>query len=220
MHGAIAASLMCADLLHLKRDIEEMEAAGIEYLHFDIMDGDFVPNFTLGFDLVKIVREATRIPVDVHLMINRPELHIASIDAGPGDIISVHAETTRQLQRALDLVRAKGCKVGLAINPGTVLSTIEDLLPEIDMLLLMTVSPGFAGQKLIPYTIDKIAAAKKLITDRGLAVEIQVDGNVSYENARKMRAAGADIFVAGTSSVFMKDRTIAEGAGLLREAIL
>ena len=220
MNGSISASLMCADLLHLERDIRLMEEAGIEYLHFDIMDGDFVPNFTLGFDLIRIVRAATKIPVDVHLMINRPELHIASVDAGPGDIICVHAETTKQLQRALDLIRAKGCRVGLAINPATALCTVEDMLPEIDMLLLMTVSPGFAGQKLIPHTIQKIADAKKFIEARGLAVEIQVDGNVSLENARKMRDAGADIFVAGSSGLFIKGKTIAEGSRLLREAII
>ena len=219
MPGMISASLMCADLLNLQRDIAEMEKEGVEYLHFDVMDGDFVPNFTLGFDLVRTVRESSRIPVDIHLMINRPEVHIPAIAAGPSDIITVHYESSRQIQRALDLIRAKGCLVGLAINPATGLRLIEEILPEIDLLLLMTVNPGFAGQKLIPYTLEKIAAARELADRKSLPLQIEADGNVSLENARKMREAGADIFVAGSSGMFIKGTAIAQGVRSLREVI-
>ena len=210
---------MCADLLNIGRDLAELEASGVEYLHLDVMDGSFVPNFTLGFDIINALHAKSSVPLDVHLMINNPEFHIANIRANPQDIITVHYESTPQLQRAMDLIRAKDCLVGLALNPATPLCMVDELLGEIDMLLVMTVSPGFSGQKLVEHTLGKITAAREMISRKNLPVMIEVDGNVSIENAKKMKVAGADIFVAGTSSVFVPGKTIGQGMQSLRVPI-
>lgn len=203
MGGKISPSIMCADFKHLEDNIKILEKAGVEYLHFDIMDGSFVPNFTLGPDLMKCVREITSIPFDIHLMIQRPENHIALFDIRPGDIITVHQESTVHLQRTLQKIKDCGGRPAVALNPATSILSIEDVLDDVLVILIMTVNPGFAGQKLVPATIKKIAKLRKYLDDNAYNhIEIEVDGNVSYENAKKMRDAGAEIFVAGTSSIF------------------
>jgi ribulose-phosphate 3-epimerase len=220
MGGKIAPSIMCADLLHLARDIKALERAGVEYLHFDIMDGDFVPNFTLGPDLVKSVRRVTDVPFDIHLMIQRPEDHIDLFDLRPGDFVSIHQESTVHLQRTLQKIVDVGGRAAVALNPATSIYTIQDILDDVDMVLLMTVNPGFAGQKLIPSTLDKIRRLKKYLLDNGRNdIQIEVDGNVSLQSASMMRAAGADIFVAGTSSIFAEGIDIAQGVNKLRSCI-
>ncbi len=216
----ISPSMMCADALNLGVTLKEFEANGIEYLHIDIMDGSFVPNFTLGTDYCRMLKAATNIPLDIHMMIEKPEERLDWFPFGEGDMVSVHAESTRHLQKVLAAIKAKGAKAYAAINPATPLAAIEEVICDLDGVLVMTVNPGFAGQKLVPQTLDKITKVRKMLDKAGKEeAEIEVDGNVSFENAEKMSRAGANIFVAGTSSVFTSKFTLSEGVRMLREAV-
>ena len=220
MNGKIAPSMMCADIGKLRETLELFERTGIEYLHIDVMDGVFVKNFTLGTDYCKNLRKMTKIPLDIHLMITEPEWKIAWFDPQPGDYVSVHAESTNHLQRALAAVKACGAKAMAALNPATPLNVLDYVLDDIDGVLLMTVNPGFAGQKLVPQTLKKITDCRNYLNERGYShVEIEVDGNVSFENAKKMCEAGADIYICGTSSVFCKDASIEENIKIMRACI-
>jgi len=220
MAGKISASVMCANLAHLEDDIRKLEKAGIEYVHVDIMDGSFVPNFTFGTDFCEALRAMTTLPLDIHLMIQKPEIHIAAFKPRPGEYVCVHQEATVHLQRTLALIKSFGAKAAVAINPATPINAIEDVLADVDMVLVMTVNPGYAGQKLVPQTLDKIARLRRFMDERGFEnIKIEVDGNVSFENAAKMRKAGADIFVAGSSSVFIKELGIEKGSLELRKYI-
>ena len=203
MKSMISPSMMCIDFAHLEDSINLLSKLNVEYLHFDIMDGDFVPNYTLGPDFMKAVREISSIPFDIHLMIQRPEDKLSYFDIRPGDIVCVHQESTVHLQRVLQRIRDMGAKAAVALNPATPISSLEEVLDDIDVILIMTVNPGFAGQKLIPAAIGKIRHLREYLDARGYQrIPIEVDGNVSFENAGLMRAAGADIFVAGSSSLF------------------
>ena len=216
----ISPSMMCVDFMNVKGELATMEKHGIEYLHIDIMDGEFVNNYTLGTDFCKVMKKNSSIPLDIHLMIEKPENKLSWFEFGEGDYVSVHYESTKHIQRALQQIKQRGAKPMIALNPATPLEVLEWVLPDIDAVLLMTVNPGFAGQKLVPQTLEKITACRKFLDERGYEnVEIEVDGNVSFENARKMSDAGADIFVAGSSSMFAKDITLDEGIEKLREAI-
>jgi ribulose-phosphate 3-epimerase len=206
---------MCADFMNLGRDIKELEKYGIDYLHIDIMDGSFVPNYTLGTDFVSSVKKNAGIPLDIHLMIDEPERKTEWFDFGEGDCVSIHYEATKHAQRTLQKIKDRGAKAMLAINPATPLCVVEDVYADIDAVLIMTVNPGYAGQKLVPQTIDKIKRAKITYPD----IEIEVDGNVSFENAKLMSRAGADIFVAGSSSLFMKGKNLDETIQMLKESI-
>lgn len=218
MSKKISPSLMCCDFMNLKEQLDVFKNENIEYLHIDIMDGSFVPNFTLGVDFVNQIKKQTSIPVDIHFMVNEPEIKIDWFNLSEGDIVSVHAESTKHLQRVLTKIKEKGARAFVAINPATPIYMIEEVLDDIDGVLLMTVNPGFAGQKLIKSTIEKIKKLKSFLISAGKNnVEIMVDGNVSFENARMMSDAGADIFVAGTSSVFNGD--ISNGIKKLRQSI-
>ncbi|WP_217592264.1 ribulose-phosphate 3-epimerase [Cohnella sp. GbtcB17] len=220
MGGKIAPSLMCADFLHLEQTLSALDRAGVDYLHIDIMDGAFVPNFTLGPDFVHAVRQATRIPLDFHLMVDHPERHLHLFPVQEGDIVSVHQESTPHLQRTLQQIKSLGARASVALNPATSVLSIEDVLDDVDLILVMTVNPGFAGQKLVPATLQKISRLKKYLEERDCGhIEIEVDGNVSMENAKKMRQAGADIFVAGTSSVFKPGADLVALTQALREAV-
>ena len=220
MKNKISPSMMCADALNLGSTLKEFEKNGIEYLHIDIMDGTFVPNFTLGTDYCKILKNATSIPLDIHLMIEKPEERLDWFPIGENDMVSVHAESTKHLQKVLRAIKDKGAKAFAALNPATPICFLEEVLDDIDGILIMTVNPGFAGQKLVPQTLDKITRVRTLLDENGKkASEIEVDGNVSFENAEKMKKAGADIFVAGTSSVFKKDLTLSNGIIKLRSFI-
>ncbi|MDR1253117.1 MAG: ribulose-phosphate 3-epimerase [Treponema sp.] len=199
----LSPSMMCADLFRLADTIRTFEDMRVPYLHIDVMDGVFVPNFMLGTCVVKQIREATAIPLDIHLMVEEPGEKLEWFTPQPGEYVSIHAESTRHLQRVLSKIRMLGAKPMVAINPATPLVMIEDVLPDIDAVLLMTVNPGFAGQKLVPQTLEKIRRLRTFLNDCGHeSVEIEVDGNVSLENALKMRTAGANIFVAGSSLLF------------------
>ncbi len=220
MKSLISPSLMCADFFKLGEELKKLEDNGIEYLHIDIMDGEFVPNYTLGTDFIKKLKAVTKIPLDVHMMVTRPENKLDWIPFGEGDYVSVHYEASVHLHRALSMIRARGGKTMLALNPGTPLSVIEEVLPELDAILVMTVNPGFAGQKLVESTLDKIRRLRKYLDENGYThVEIECDGNVSFENAKRMREAGANIFVAGTSSIYAKTGSFEENIQKLREAI-
>lgn len=216
----ISASVMCADFLHLERVVRELEASGADFLHFDIMDGHFVPNFTMGPDILKSIRGETDIPFDTHLMVYEPERYIETFIQAGSDLVVIHVEACRHLHRTIDLIRGNGAQAGVAINPATPLSALDYLLDEVDVVLIMAVDPGFVGQTMIPSAIGKIRRLKQKIDEARLGVQIQVDGNVSFENAPKMVLAGADILVAGTSSVFRRDMTIAEGMEALRKCAL
>jgi len=211
---------MCVDFFGLKEAVTNFEKCEIELIHVDIMDGEFVPNFTLGTDFIKALKKNTDIPLDIHLMINDPESKLDWFEFGEGDYVSVHAESTRHLHKAISSIRARGAKAMVAINPGTPISAIECVLDEIDAVLVMTVNPGFAGQKLVRSTLKKIKELREHLDRCGYShVEIEVDGNVSYENAALMNEAGANIFVAGTSSIFAKDGDIFSNTKKFREII-
>ncbi len=220
MKKKLSPSVMCADFMQLKETLAEFERLGIEYLHVDIMDGHFVSNYTLGTDFVKILKANTAIPLDIHLMVENPENVLDWFAFGEGDYVSVHWESTRHLQKVLSAIRSRGAKSMVAINPATPISFLENVLDDIDAVLVMTVNPGFAGQKLVPSTLKKIADLRRYLDDNGYGhVEIEVDGNVSFENAKRMSAAGANIFVGGTSSIFQKDRPLEYGITELRRHI-
>ncbi len=220
MEKKLSPSIMCVDFFELKETIKEFERLGIEYLHIDIMDGHFVSNYTLGTDFAKELKKNSSIPLDIHLMVENPENVINWFEFSEGDYVSVHAESTRHLQKALAAIREKGGKPMVAINPATPICMIENVLDDIDAVLVMTVNPGFAGQKLVKSTLKKISDLRKYLDENGYShIEIEVDGNVSFENARLMSEAGANIFVAGTSSVFNKDFSLEYGVDKIRKCI-
>ena len=212
--------MMCADIFALGETLKTFEKNGVSYLHIDIMDGEFVPNFTLGTDYCRIMKKATSIPLDIHLMINDPEKKLSWFDFREGDIVSVHFESTKHPYLALQMIRERGAKAFLAINPGTAASVILPMLSVMDGVLVMTVNPGFAGQKLAESTLSKISEVRALAEAAGKTdLLIETDGNVSFENAIRMSRAGADIFVAGTSAVFRKDMTLEEGLKKLQTCV-
>ena len=218
MKKMISPSMMCADIFTLGDTVGVFEQNGVDYLHIDVMDGEFVPNFTLGTDYCRRMKQSCAIPLDIHLMINDPEKKLSWFDFGENDIVSVHFESTKHPYLALQMIRQRGAKAFLAINPGTAASVILPMLSVMDGVLVMTVNPGFAGQKLAESTLAKISEVRALAEAAGKGdLLIEVDGNVSFENAVRMSRAGADIFVAGTSAVFRKDMTLAEGLETLRD---
>ena len=204
-------SLMCTNYVSLKKEVEKMERLGVDYLHIDVMDGKFVPNFALGTDFIKMMRRMTDIPMDIHLMIENPQHYIDALSIKPGDMVSVHAESTTNIVRLADVIAQKGAKVLIALNPGTSLSVLDYLYERIDGVLIMTVEPGYAGQKLIPETLKKISLVKKQfdIYKKHNAI-IEVDGNISLENFDKMIPMGANTFVLGSSGCFINGLFVEE----------
>lgn len=199
----ISASMMCADLVNLRETIEIFEKNGMDYLHIDVMDGEFVPNFGLGVDYIRGLRSLTNIPLDLHLMIRNPEYKLQWIGIQKTDIVTIHYESTYQVQRALDWLEPYECKRFLAINPATPIYVLEEVLDYIDGINLLMVNPGFAGQKIVKSTLHKAEKLQNFLREHGREdIIIEVDGNITPENGARLRKSGASIFVAGTSSIF------------------
>jgi ribulose-phosphate 3-epimerase len=200
---ALAPSVLSADFGHLAEEIRSAESGGARLLHLDVMDGHFVPNLTIGPPVVQSIRRATRLPLDVHLMIEDPDQYLERFIRAGADMISVHQEAVRHLNRTVTFIRECGAAAGVALNPSTPLSLLDEILPDLDYVLLMSVNPGFGGQRFIPSVLAKITELKRTIEERGLRARIEVDGGVGEDNIVNLYRAGAEIFVAG-SAVFGK----------------
>ena len=213
----IAPSILSADFSRLGEEIAAVEAAGADWIHVDVMDGRFVPNITIGPVVVASIRKATRLPFDVHLMIESPERFIDGFAGAGADTITVHVEAAAHLHRTVAMIREKGLRAGVSLNPATPLALVEPILPDIDLLLVMTVNPGFGGQKFISGMIPKIAAAKRMIRKAAPEVLLEVDGGVHLKNIRSIADAGADVLVAGSAIFGSRDyaATIKAMKGLL-----
>lgn len=201
----LAPSILSADMGHLEADIKAIDEAGTQYIHVDVMDGMFVPNISFGFPVLKAVRKMTDKVLDVHLMIADPDRYIDEFYKAGADIICVHAEACTHLHRTIQHIKQLGIKAAVALNPGTPLSAIDYVLEDLDMVLVMSVNPGFGGQKFIPSSLRKIKELKSILKERGLEhIDIEVDGGVTLNNVQEIKAAGANVFVAG-SAVFNGD---------------
>ncbi|MDZ4792939.1 MAG: ribulose-phosphate 3-epimerase [Bacteroidota bacterium] len=195
----IAPSLLAADFLNLEKECQMLNASEADWYHLDIMDGRFVPNITFGPMLIEVFRKATTKVCDVHLMIEEPEKYTEQFKNAGADILSVHIETCNHLHRNIQQIKSMGMKAGVAINPHTPVAALSDILADIDLVCMMSVNPGFGGQKFIPYTVEKIKQLRSMIDERGLNVHIEIDGGVTLENAGTILAAGADVLVAGNT---------------------
>ena len=213
----LAPSVLAADFGHLADEISRAEQGGATLVHLDVMDGHFVPNLTMGPAVVQAARRATRLPLDVHLMIEHAELYVdAFADAG-ANWVSLHVEAVPHLQRTVARLRERGLKAGVALNPATPLVSLEEIAPELDYVVVMSVNPGFGGQKFIPGSLDKVRRMRELLRRRGLAAQIEVDGGVDESNIKALVEAGAEVLVAGTS-VFGKGDPAAAARRLLEAA--
>jgi len=197
----IAPSILSADFARLGDEVAAIDRGGADYIHVDVMDGHFVPNITIGPLVVEALKRVTDKPLDVHLMIENPDRYIPDFASAGADIITVHQEAVPHLHRTVQLIKGLGKKAGVSLNPATPVATLEDILADLDLVLVMTVNPGFGGQSFIPSGLNKIEALRREIDRRGLNVELEVDGGVKVDNIERVAAAGADVFVAG-SAVF------------------
>jgi ribulose-phosphate 3-epimerase len=214
----IAPSILSADFSRLGEQVAEVTAAGADYIHLDVMDGRFVPNLTFGPIVIQNLKDYTHLPLDAHLMIVEPERRIDDFIKAGVDHITVHAEACTHLHSVLHQIRSGGCRAGVALNPTTPLSVVEGALPFLDIVLILTVNPGFGGQTLIPQVLDKVRLLKKMASESGYAVEIEVDGGVNPETVFEVVQAGANTLVAG-SAVFNKKEPVADAMERLRESL-
>ncbi len=203
-HIKVSPSLMCANFLKLEDDLKVFEDMGIDYLHIDIMDGHYVPNFTLGPGFCKMLSEHSPIPLDIHLMIEHVDSYIPLFACFKNAVVCFHPEVSYHPIRSLQLIKSYGARAGIAMDPAMPLEAVKHMLPDTDMICIMTVNPGYAGGKLVPQAIDKIRELDAYIKEKGYSIEIEVDGNVSWENIPRMIAAGAHTLVTGSSSMFEK----------------
>lgn len=210
----IAPSILSADFARLAEEIRAVEAGGAGVLHVDVMDGHFVPNITIGLPVVKSLRKVTKLPLDTHLMIEEPGRYAVQFVEAGADMVSIHVEADDHLQRTLTSIREAGAKAGVAINPATPLVMLEEALPYADFVLLMSVNPGFGGQKFVPTSMDKLRRLRRMIDDRGLKTRIEIDGGIDAENVAEVVEAGAEILVAG-SAIYGKN----DPAAAVRELI-
>lgn len=201
----LAPSILSANFANLLEDIKKVEEANVDLLHIDVMDGHFVPNITIGRVVLDSIQGKTTLPLDVHLMIENPDLYISDFAQSGANMITVHAEACKHIHRTIQNIKSHGIKAGIAINPATHLNTVEYMLEDIDMVLLMSVNPGFGGQKFIPSTLQKIEDLKKMLVHKKLNIDIEVDGGIKLENACDVVKAGANILVAGSAIFHAED---------------
>jgi ribulose-phosphate 3-epimerase len=202
----IAPSILSADLARLADDVQEVVEAGADWIHVDVMDGHFVPNITIGPVVVKALKKVVSIPLDVHLMIENADLYLDDFIEAGADILTVQVEACTHLHRTVNAIKDKGIKTGVALNPATPLESLNYILPDLDVVMIMTVNPGFGGQEFIPTMLPKIEQLKRMITERKLKVEIEVDGGIKVENIGEVARRGGDIFVAGSGIFGTPDR--------------
>lgn len=214
----LAPSILAADFTKLGEEIRAAESAGADWIHVDVMDGRFVPNITIGQFIVEACRRVTQLPLDVHLMIEKPEEHLESFAKAGATSITVHLETCPHILRTLQHIKSLGCKAGVALNPGTAIGAVESVLGEADLVLIMTVNPGFGGQKFIPDSIARVADVRKRLNALDSSAWLEVDGGVDEETISKLKEAGATAFVAGTS-IFKHPQDIEAGIKALRSRL-
>ncbi len=214
----IAPSILAADFARLGEQIAQAEAAGADYIHVDVMDGHFVPNLTVGPLVIEAVRRATRLPLDVHLMIEQPERYLADFRAAGADILTVHVETCPHLHRTVQRIKELGGRAGVTLNPATPAASLGEILPDVDLVLVMTVNPGFGGQAFIPGMVSKIGRVRAMLDEIGSQAELEVDGGISPATAPLVARAGADVLVAGVA-IFRSTEGIAAAIAQMRSAV-
>jgi ribulose-phosphate 3-epimerase len=210
---------MCVDWMNVKSQIQELENAKLDYLHIDIVDGNFAPDFTMGSSIINTVKENTTLHFDYHIMAEEPSRLFNSFNVSHSDFFTIHQETSRNLHRDIVRIKKEISKVGVALSPGTPIESLEYILEDVDLVLLMTVNPGYKGQPLVPQVLKKVKKLRKIIDDYNYQTKISVDGNVSFENIPEMVASGADLLVLGTSGLFRKDYSIPECMNMIHAAI-
>jgi ribulose-phosphate 3-epimerase len=213
----LAPSILSADFARLGEQIDEVARAGADYIHVDVMDGHFVPNITIGAPVVASIRPITSLPLDVHLMIERPERYISDFVNAGANIITVHVEACPHLHKTIRLIKELGARAGVSLNPATPLGAVEEFIPHVDLILIMSVNPGFGGQSFIPETLPRIASMRKILDDRKLSAELEVDGGITADNAPDIVKAGANVLVVG-NSVFRAEEGISQAIQRLRKA--
>ena len=210
---------MCVDWMNVKSQIQELENAKLDYLHIDVVDGNFAPDFTMGSSIINTVKENTTLPFDYHIMAEEPSRLFNSFNVNCSDFFTIHQETSRNLHRDIVRIKKEISKVGVALSPGTPIESLEYILEDVDLVVLMTVNPGYKGQPLVPQVLKKVKKLRKIIDDYNYQTKISVDGNVSFENIPEMVASGADLLVLGTSGLFRKDYSIPVCLNMIHDAI-
>lgn len=218
--GKLSVSLMCSNLMNIEQDVKVLEKNEVDYLHVDVMDGNFVPNLTFGPDFVNSLRRITEIPLDIHLLMEHPRVIIRSMNIREGDVVTIHSECKESIMENVAFVKQKGARFGLALNPDTSIEEVKKYLPYVDVILLMLIVPGFAGSMMIHGMMEKVGQTRRFLDDNGFNnIEISVDGSVSCERAKYMKEQGATMFVGGTAGVYRKDMDIDDAIKLFKQNI-